>query len=162
MSFTTEWAIFTPAIAGNLFYSWREGNWWVLKAKFPRRAGHIVKITCTGTHPTNCHSEEGQFGNNIGCTQRNKYGPRLKRGSHVNATVDLGIYLTEARDITFTKQLEVLCANFEVVGILKGFLLRFRLWFWLVLRERLARPGKRNLRTSKARYPAGKYPGLSL
>ena len=52
----------------------------MLEAKFPRRAGHIVKITCTGMYPTNCHSEESEFGNNIVCTQRNKYGPRLKKG----------------------------------------------------------------------------------
>lgn len=39
MSLSTDRAIFSRAIAGNPFYSGRGGNWWVLKAKFPRRAG---------------------------------------------------------------------------------------------------------------------------
>lgn len=29
-------------------------------------------------YPTDCHSEEGKFGNNIVCTHRNKCAPRLK------------------------------------------------------------------------------------
>lgn len=39
MSLGTQRAIFSPRIAGKPFYSGRGGNWWVLKVKFPRRAG---------------------------------------------------------------------------------------------------------------------------
>lgn len=33
--------------------------------------GHTVKITYIGMYPTDCHSEDGEFGNNIVFTHRN-------------------------------------------------------------------------------------------
>lgn len=42
--------------------------------------GQIVKITCTGMHPTHCHSEWGEFGSNIMTLAGMKYAGGLKRG----------------------------------------------------------------------------------
>lgn len=37
-----------------------------------------MKITRIGMYPTDCHSDEGEFGNNIVFTRRDKCAPRLK------------------------------------------------------------------------------------
>lgn len=58
-----------------------------------------MKITRIGMYPTDCHSEEGEFENNIVCTHRNKCAPRLKGAAISTVVVFETICLTEVRDI---------------------------------------------------------------
>lgn len=54
-----------------LFYSWRGGSWWVLKAKFPRRAGTYCE-NHRNWNASSVLSLGGGFGNNAVFIQRNQ------------------------------------------------------------------------------------------
>lgn len=78
MSLSTDWAIFSPAIAGNPFYARSEGNWWVLKVKFPRRSGTYCENQSYWNVSSRLSLRKGEFGNNTVCTHRSKCAPTLK------------------------------------------------------------------------------------
>lgn len=128
MSLSTDGAIFSPAIAGNPFYSGRGGNWWVLKAKFPRRVGTYCENHSYWNVSNGLSLRGGWIWEQYCVHSQEQMCSKVERAKHFNSVVVFEtICLTKARDISLRSCHMVSCSNCAVKKRLNVRMLCFHL-----------------------------------